>query len=290
MRFPGRRRWLAAAGGALQRSPASARTAGAGGHAGGTYHVPLYMATPRSSTPSGSNAEATGASAASVTDAGAKKTHISTLGAANLREQVRRALEAAMVAGELEPGALYSAPALGERFGVSATPVREAMLELAKDGFVVAERNRGFRILEVSERDLDEISEVRLLLEVPSTVKVAGIIEVEALDRLAELADEIADAARQGELIPYLDLDRRLHVELISRLGNNRLTELVDWLRRQTRLFGLNQLVKSGALVESAQEHHQLIEAMRARDQAKTESIITSHIKHTRGLWAGRAE
>jgi DNA-binding GntR family transcriptional regulator len=219
-----------------------------------------------------------------------KESHISAIGAANLREQVRRALEAAIVAGELEPGALYSAVALGERFGVSATPVREAMLELSKDGFVVAERNRGFRVLEVSERDLYEISDIRLLLEVPSTVKVAAIIESEVLDRLAEIAGEISAAAAAGELIPYLDLDRRFHVDLISRLGNNRLTDLVDLLRRQTRLFGLDQLVESGRLVESAHEHHDLIEAMRARDEAATEGIITTHIKHTRGLWVGRSE
>ena len=158
----------------------------------------------------------------------APKSYISTLGAANLRDQVRRALEAAMVAGELEPGALYSAPALGERFGVSATPVREAMLELSKDGFVVAERSRGFRILEVSEHDLDDISEIRLLIEVPSTVKVAGVVEPRVLDQVSELASEITAAAADGDLIQYLDLDRRFHMELISQLGNERLTELVD--------------------------------------------------------------
>src|SRR5262249_62112331 len=114
---------------------------------------------------------------------GARPSHIVTISAGSLRDQVRRSLEAAMVAGELEPGSLYSAPALGERFGVSATPVREAMLELAKDGFVMVERNRGFRVLEISEDDLDQISEIRLLLEVPSTVEVAKIITPAALDR-----------------------------------------------------------------------------------------------------------
>lgn len=218
------------------------------------------------------------------------KTHIVTIDAANLRQQVRRALEAAMVAGELMPGELYSAPALGERFGVSATPVREAMLELSNDGLVVAERNRGFRVLEVSERDLDDISKIRLLLEVPSTVQVAEMIATDVLDHLSTIADEITEAADGGELIPYLDLDRRFHVELISQLGNNRLTDLVDRLRRQTRLFGLGQLVESGRLHDSAQEHHELLSAMRAHDQAATERIITSHIKHTRGLWAGHAE
>jgi len=195
-----------------------------------------------------------------------------------------------MVAGELVPGELYSAPALGERFGVSATPVREAMLDLAKDGFVVAERNRGFRVVEMSDADLDEICEIRLLLEVPSTVQAAKIIEPQVLDELSAIAEEIVSSAARGDLIDYLDSDRRFHVLLISQLGNDRLTDLVDRMRRQTRLFGLVALVESGLLVASAQEHHELVGAMRARDAGATKSLIDSHIKHVRGLWVGRDE
>jgi DNA-binding GntR family transcriptional regulator len=221
---------------------------------------------------------------------GARPSHIVIIRAGNLRDQVRRSLEAAMVAGELKPGELYSAPALGERFGVSVTPVREAMLDLAKDGFVVAERNRGFRVVEMSEVDLDEICQIRLLLEVPSTVQVAKTIESDVLDELSVIADEIVAAAAQGDLIDYLDSDRRFHVLVISQLGNDRLTDLVDRMRRQTRLFGLVELAESGVLVTSAQEHHELIEAMRARDTTATKSLINSHIKHIRGLWVGREE
>ena len=195
-----------------------------------------------------------------------------------------------MVAGELEPGELYSAPSLGERFGVSATPVREAMLNLAKGGFVVAERNRGFRVVEISEVDLDEICQIRLLLEVPSTVQVAKTIEPEVMDELSVIADDLVAAAAMGDLIDYLDLDRRFHGLLISQLNNDRLTDLVDRTRRQTRLFGLVALAESGVLVTSAQEHHELIEAMRARDTTATESVINGHIKHIRGLWVGREE
>ena len=195
-----------------------------------------------------------------------------------------------MVAGELKPGELYSAPALGERFGVSATPVREAMLDLAKDGFVVAERNRGFRVVEMSEVDLDEICQIRLLLEVPTTVQVARTITPDVLEQLESIGDEIVAAAAEGDLIDYLDSDRRFHVLLISQLGNDRLTELVDRMRRQTRLFGLVALAESGVLVSSAREHHELIGAMRDRDTANTKTLINSHIKHIRGLWVGRDE
>jgi DNA-binding GntR family transcriptional regulator len=216
--------------------------------------------------------------------------HISVVENRSFRDQVRRALEAALVAGELKPGELYSAPALGERFGVSATPVREAMLALAKDGFVVAERNRGFRVVEISEADLDQISQIRLLLEVPSTVEVAKIASAEVLDRLAVIADQIVAAAARGDVIDYLDSDRRFHVELIAQLGNDRLTEMVDRMRRQTRLFGLDKLVEGGRLVASAEEHRELLGAMRARDGAATKRLIRSHIKHVRGLWVGREE
>ena len=216
--------------------------------------------------------------------------HISTIQTGNLRGLVRRALEAALVAGELRPGEIYSAPALAERFGVSATPVREAMLDLVKDGFVEVIRNKGFRVVAMSELDLDRISEIRLLLEVPSTVRAAARLTPEVTASLAGLADEIELAASQGDLIRYLDADRRFHVELIAVLDNPTLTGLVDRLRRQTRLFGLDALVKTGRLVTSAQEHHTLLATLRSGDAEATRRLISAHIEHVRGVWAGREE
>jgi DNA-binding GntR family transcriptional regulator len=208
----------------------------------------------------------------------------------SLREQVSRALEAALVAGELTPGEIYSAPSLAEEFGVSATPVREAMLDLVKDGFVEVVRNKGFRVLEVSEADLDQISEIRLMLEVPATVRASSVLTSETFDRLAAAATEITSSAAKGDIISYLDADRRFHVELIATVGNSRLTELVDRLRRQTRLSGLYNLARTGQLVASADEHHQILAALRAGDADGAARLMTAHIGHTRGLWAGRAE
>ena len=208
----------------------------------------------------------------------------------SLREQVRRALEAALVAGELQAGEIYSAPSLAEEFGVSATPVREAMLDLVKDGFVEVVRNKGFRIIEVSEADLDQIAQIRLLLEVPTAVRVAAVITPENLEQLAGIAGEITSAAACGDIISYLDADRRFHLGLIATLGNQRLTDLVDRLRLQTRLSGLHTLARSGKLVASADEHHQLLAALGAGETDVVTRLMNAHIGHTRGLWAGRDE
>lgn len=215
---------------------------------------------------------------------------IPVLRADSLREQVTRALEAAIVAGELLPGVIYSAPGLAERFGVSATPVREAMLDLVKEGFVEPLRNRGFRIMEMSDEGLDDIAQIRLLIEVPTIPQIASLLTPATFDQLGAAAEAIERAAADGDVLEYLDADRRFHVELVSAIGNARLTDLVDRLRRQARLFGLKDLAKSGRLVASAREHRMLLDTLRTQDIQAAEELMRAHIGHTRGLWAGRQD
>ena len=215
---------------------------------------------------------------------------ISVLRADSLREKVIRALEAAIVAGELQPGVIYSAPALAERFGVSATPVREAMLDLVSEGFVEPLRNRGFRVIELSDEDLDNIAQIRMLIEVPIMSQITPRLTAAAFEKLTVAAEAIERAAADGDVLEYLDADRRFHVALISAIGNPRLTDLVDRLRRQARLFGLMDLAKSGRLMASARDHRKLLDMIRAGDTQAAENLMRAHISHTRGLWAGRQD
>jgi DNA-binding GntR family transcriptional regulator len=208
----------------------------------------------------------------------------------SFREQVTRALEAAIVAGELEPGVIYSAPGLAERFGVSATPVREAMLDLVKEGFMEPLRNRGFRVVKMSDEDLDNIAQIRLLIEVPTISQAALLLTPARFEKLAATAEAIERAAADGDVLQYLDADRLFHTELISAIGNARLTDLVDRLRRQARLFGLKDLAKSGRLMASAREHRTLLDMLRVPDIQAAENLMRAHIGHTRGLWAGRQD
>ncbi|MFF2780839.1 GntR family transcriptional regulator [Streptomyces sp. NPDC058052] len=203
-----------------------------------------------------------------------------------LRDQVGHALRAALTAGELKPGTVYSAPGLAAELGVSATPVREAMLDLAREGLVEPVRNKGFRITEVSERELDQCTELRMLIEVPTVGRITETATAEQLEALRPLAREIVVNAREHNLIGYLEADRQFHLTLLGLGGNDRLVETVGDLRKRSRLYGLTGLDEAGKLVSSAEEHVELLDLMIARDRAGAEECMMRHLGHVRSLWA----
>ncbi|MGK5496687.1 GntR family transcriptional regulator [Streptomyces sp. URMC 125] len=205
-----------------------------------------------------------------------------------VREQVAEALRAALTTGELRPGRIYSAPALAAAYGVSATPVREAMLDLAREGLVETVRNKGFRVTEATGRDLDDFTEVRALIEVPTVGRVARAAAPQELEALRPLAGETMAAARAGDLAAFLDADHRFHLGLLALSGNRRLVETAAELRRRSRLHGLGGVGGVRALVESAREHGELLDLVLAGDAPAAEALTRRHLDRVRTLWAAR--
>lgn len=208
----------------------------------------------------------------------------------SLRERVEIALEAAISSGEMPPGELFSAPGLAARFNVSATPVREAMLNLEKRGFVEAVRNKGFRVTTVRDEDLENIVAIRRLLEPPVMRWLAGVIPSDAYAELRAMAETIVEGAAQGDLTTYLEADRAFHAALTALAGNPRLTHLISDLRQETRLPGLAGLLATEELAQSAAEHHEILDLLESGDGAGAEALMHRHIGHVIGWWAGRPE
>ncbi|WP_369221071.1 GntR family transcriptional regulator [Streptomyces sp. R39] len=206
----------------------------------------------------------------------------------SFRERVVDVLRAALIAGELRPGEVYSAPGLAPRLGVSATPVREAMLELVKEGMVEIVPNKGFRVTAVSEKQLDDYTHVRSLIEIPTTVALAATADPGDLEALRPLALEIVASAVKGDLIAYVEADLAFHLGLLGLAGNDHLVEVVRDLRRRSRLYGLTALVAAGRLKASAEEHLELLDALLARDERAVREVMTRHLGHVRGLWAAQ--
>lgn len=208
----------------------------------------------------------------------------------SLRDQARRALWSAIATGELAAGEIYSAAQVAAKLGVSTTPVREAILDLANEGLVEVIRNRGFRVPEVSDHDLDELFELRLILETAAVDLMIERADGSEFARCGRLSAEVAFQAKRGDAAAFLEADRDFHLALLDLCQNARLVDMVRRLREQTRLYGLPQLARHGKLDDAVAEHEDLLTAVEARDAEAAKSALRRHIRHTRGLWAGRPE
>lgn len=207
----------------------------------------------------------------------------------SVREDIVEALRAALISGSMRPGQVYSAPALASEFGVSATPVREAMLELVREDMVEVLPNKGFRVRRLTDAELDELVEMRLLLEVPVMGRVAAAYAEDQrskMDELRELAVRIEGAAAAGNLVEYIQLDTEFHTEFLALHGNASLVHTVRGLRGRSRLYGLETLFQSGRLVETVREHAELIDRAMNGDVAGIEDLTAQHIGRVRTIWA----
>jgi DNA-binding GntR family transcriptional regulator len=202
------------------------------------------------------------------------------------RSEVTRELRAAIVSGQMLPGAVYSAPTLAARFGVSPTPVREAMLDLAKEGLVEVVRNKGFRVVVPSEEDLDQILELRMMLEVPAVTKIAAVGVPEAvLDELGRLADETLRCAEDRDAAGHVTADTDFHMTLLAQSRNGPLVDIVRVLRAKTRLCGLGVPEREESLVECSRDHGRLVTLLRARDVCGVQDLMARHISSVGEMW-----
>ncbi|MFF7186680.1 GntR family transcriptional regulator [Streptomyces sp. NPDC008222] len=198
---------------------------------------------------------------------------------ASVRRQILDALRTALVAGELTPGEVYSAPALAERFGVSATPVREAMQQLALEGAVEVVPNRGFRVAVRGARELAELAEIRGLIEVPVMLRLACTVPAERWAELRPLAEATVRAASSGCRATYAESDRAFHRAVLALAGNEQLVRLAEDLHRRAQwpLVGGPGTRGRADLVADAAEHTALLDALAAQDLAVVQSLVREH-------------
>ncbi|MFB9952959.1 GntR family transcriptional regulator [Rhizobium puerariae] len=207
----------------------------------------------------------------------------------NLRDQALAVLKLRLVSGDLAPGKIYSAASLAAELGVSNSPVREAMLTLVNQGLMETVRNRGFRVVPLSDKERKNVYDLRILLEIPSMAKLATMKEkvVERREEFSKIASDMVECAKKGDVVGYLEFDREFHMRLLGILENDHLTSIVGNLRDQARQYGLKTLSERGTLVKSAEEHQPILDALIGGDKKLTTKLMTEHLAHHVSDWAG---
>ncbi|MDO8277417.1 MAG: GntR family transcriptional regulator [Burkholderiaceae bacterium] len=192
-----------------------------------------------------------------------------------LYEEVAELLRQRIFKRELEPGSWIDEMKLAEEYGISRTPLREALKVLAAEGLITMKVRRGAYVTEVSEDDLRDVYHLLSLLESDAAGVVAAQATDAQLDELRALHDQLEKAV--GDANEFFALNERFHMRVLQIANNRWREQMVADLRKVMKLNRHNSLLKSGRIEESLHEHRAIMAALDARNATATAQSMRAH-------------
>lgn len=192
-----------------------------------------------------------------------------------LYEEVAEQLRQRIFRRELEPGSWIDELKIAEEFGISRTPLREALKVLAAEGLVTMKVRRGAYVTEMSEKDLRDVYHLLSLLESDAAGVVAEHATDTQLKTLQDLHAELEAAVADRE--KFFAVNERFHMCLLEMADNRWRSQMVADLRKVMKLNRHNSLFKQGRIEDSLGEHRAILAAMVARDAKGTVKAMQAH-------------
>jgi DNA-binding GntR family transcriptional regulator len=195
------------------------------------------------------------------------------------RPAVTEALRAAILAGEYAPGQRLVEIDLCERFGTSRFILRTALQELAAQGLIEFQRNRGARVRDVSLAEAIEITEVRILLEGLLAARAAERVTKAETAMLRKIVREMRTAVDKSELLIYSDLNAQLHSSIRDIAAHETASRLLRQLRDQTVRHQFSLSLVPGRPTASLPQHEAIVAAIAAREPVRAEQAMHAHLQ-----------
>ena len=173
--------------------------------------------------------------------------------------------------GDLPTGSRLRDATVAADLGVSRTPVREAMVRLAREGILSAEPGRGFRLTPMSSTEVREIGSILAVLE-PLALEQSAEPTSEQLTRLADAVRRLEQT--RGDIAACVKLDDRFHRVLLEGCPNRRLLRLVETLRGGLRRYVHHYLQRGGRVSLSTLQHTKIADALRKGDRAGARQLL----------------
>lgn len=195
-----------------------------------------------------------------------------------LYQEVAERLRQRIFAHELTPGTWIDEQKLAEQYGISRTPLREALKVLASEGLVELKPRRGCYVTEISRQDLDDIFPLMAMLEgrcAADAVRRAKPADIKAL-RLTH--DRLEAAARDNQITAFFEANQAFHRQIQELAGNRWLLSMIQDLRKVLKLSRLHSLSLEGRLQQSLDEHRLIIAAIEDGNGELAEKLMHDHL------------
>ncbi len=198
-----------------------------------------------------------------------------TLAPRALYEEVAELLRERIFSSQLAPGSWIDETRLAEEYGISRTPLREALKVLATEGLVTMKMRRGAYVTEVNAKDQSDVYHLLSLLESDAAGVVASRASARELQDLQAIHAELAAAV--GDTSAFFTVNERFHMRLLEIADNRWRDQLCADLRKVMKLNRHNSLLKTGRIQESLREHQSIMDALLVRDATLATQRMREH-------------
>ncbi|GGK34449.1 GntR family transcriptional regulator [Caldalkalibacillus thermarum] len=200
--------------------------------------------------------------------------------AETLAEQAYQVIKKAIINNEFGPNEALVEEHIAQELGISRTPIRAALNQLAYEGLIEIKAGKGARVSAISEKDVLDFQLLRDALE-PLAAKIAADkINEQDIEQLRQICDQQYQSIANKDYYRFIELDYQFHSKIAQITENAKLSEIVDNLNNQIQRF----LILSNTLQDSAlgavEEHLTLVKALEARDADLAEKMMRQHVQN----------
>jgi DNA-binding GntR family transcriptional regulator len=206
----------------------------------------------------------------------------STVGALTRSEELVRLLRAEIVTNRLAPGARITEESLAEQFGVSRTPVREALRVLAREALLEYRPHAGYSVAAVSLDDLDDLYTIRVSIEEQVMARLGGIVDLDALRPLEDFWGR--PRVEQQADVALVFSDEAFHEALADASGSSVFSSLLRNLNHRLHVLRIRDFADQDRVQRTFEQHWSILRAIRARDTRLAQALVRAHIWQSYGF------
>jgi DNA-binding GntR family transcriptional regulator len=199
----------------------------------------------------------------------------------SLKEKAYDVLKGLILTGRLEQGKLHNEKRIAEVLGVSRTPVREALLELSREGMVKFLPGKGVEVRKITAKQIQEVFEIRKIIEGHVIRAIVVRLTPSDFSRIKKLMTTQRKMAKCCDTVQFIEADKDFHLYLSSKTDNKRLENILQNLRDQMHLMGLRAVENPSRLQQVIEEHYSIISALEQKDGRKAYRELMRHLTNT---------
>ncbi len=200
----------------------------------------------------------------------------------SLAKMAYEAIRKSILSGQWKIGELYNEKAIAADLGISRTPVREALLELASQDLIIFLPRRGLMVNRFTRRDVDEIFEVRKAIEMAAVEKITVASPPFDLFEIEESLLNQRKAVKKKDYFAFMEADRLFHTSFSELTNNRRIIAILENIRDMIHVMGVKALALEGRALEVIEEHQTIFEAVKKGNTEEARRAMAYHLDQSK--------